>query len=82
MKKNGETETTFERTLYNLRTPKRQEIFITVAIVCHRYETRFFAKCFRHYSAFSKKRRCKRFRRNCIQILKKKSSVWDKKCLN
>ena len=27
-----------KRALYNLRTPKLQEIFTTVAIVCHRYE--------------------------------------------
>ena len=35
-KKNGETET--KRILDNFRTPKPQEIFITVAIVCHCYE--------------------------------------------
>ena len=34
--KNGEKES--KRALYNLRTPKLQEIFTTVAIVCHRYE--------------------------------------------
>ena len=34
--KNGKTETF--RALYNLRKPKLQEIFTTVAIVCHRYE--------------------------------------------
>ena len=28
----------------NLRMPKLQEIFTTVANVCHRYETRCFAK--------------------------------------
>ena len=31
-------------------------------------ETRCFAGCFRHYSALSKKRRWKTFRRNCIQV--------------
>ena len=35
-KKNGETER--KRALYNLRMPKLQEIFTTVAIVCHCYE--------------------------------------------
>ena len=35
-KKNGDTET--ERALENLRMPKVQEIFTTVAIACHRYE--------------------------------------------
>ena len=35
-KKNGETET--KRALDYLRMPKLQEILITVAIVCHRYE--------------------------------------------
>ena len=35
-KKNGQKER--KRALYNLRIPKLQEIFITVAIVCHRYE--------------------------------------------
>ena len=35
-KKNGEKER--KRALYNLRMPKLQEIFTTVAIVCHRYE--------------------------------------------
>ena len=35
-KKNGETET--KRALDYLRMPKLQEIFTTVAIVCHRYE--------------------------------------------
>ena len=34
--KNGEKER--KRVLYNLRMPKLQEIFTTVAIVCHRYE--------------------------------------------
>ena len=34
--KNGETET--KRALDYLRMPKLQEILITVAIVCHRYE--------------------------------------------
>ena len=34
--KSGETET--KRALENLRMPKVQEIFTTVAIVCHRYE--------------------------------------------
>ena len=33
---NGELET--KRVLDNLRMPKLQEIFTTVAIVCHRYE--------------------------------------------
>ena len=41
-KKNGKTET--ERALDNLRMPKLQET--TVAIVCHRYETRCSAKIF------------------------------------
>ena len=59
-KKNGETETKFKRALHNLRMPKLQEIFTTVAIVCHRYETRCFAKSFRHFSALSKKRRSKK----------------------
>ena len=35
-KKSGETET--KRALENLRMPKVQEIFTTVAIVCHRDE--------------------------------------------
>ena len=35
-KKNGVTGT--NRALDYLRMPKLQEIFITVAIVCHRYE--------------------------------------------
>ena len=35
-KKNGETET--KRALDYSRMPKLQEIFMTVAIVCHRYE--------------------------------------------
>ena len=35
-KKNGETET--KRALDYLGMPKLQEIFTTVAIVCHRYE--------------------------------------------
>ena len=48
--------------------PNLQEIFTTVSIVCHHYETRRFAKSFRHYSALSKKRLCKSFRRNCIQV--------------
>ena len=61
-----------KKTLYNLRMPKLQEIFTAVAIVCHRYETRCFAKCFRHYSALSNKRRCRKsFRRNCIHIRRK-----------
>ena len=36
-KKNGETET--KKALDYLRMPKLQEIFTTVAIVCHRYES-------------------------------------------
>ena len=43
-----------------------------------------FCKCFRHYSALSKKRRWKTFRRNCIQLRERKkeeaetkSSAWD-----
>ena len=43
-KKNRETER--KRALENLRMPKVQEIFTTVAIVYHRYETRCFAKFF------------------------------------
>ena len=39
---------------------------------CHRvsslWDIRRFAKCFRHYSALSKKRRWKTFRTNCIQL--------------
>ena len=36
-KKNGETEIKFKRAIYNLKMPKLQEIFTTVAIVCHHY---------------------------------------------
>ena len=39
-------ETDTERALYNLRMPKLQEIFTTIAIVFHRGETRCFAKMF------------------------------------
>ena len=70
-KKNGETGT--KRTLDYFRMPKLQEILTTAAIyrVSSLWETRRFAKCFqffRHYSALSKKRRWKTFRRNCIQV--------------
>ena len=55
-KKNGETER--KRALENLRMPKVQEIFTTVAIVCHRYERPAVSQnVFRHYPALSKKRR-------------------------
>ena len=70
-KKNGETGT--KRTLDYFRMPKLQEILTTAAIyrVSSLWETRRFAKCFqffRHYSALSKKRRWKTFRRNYIQL--------------
>ena len=66
-----------KKTLYNLRMPKLQEIFTAVAIVCHRYETRCFAKCFRHYSALSNKRRCRKKFSKKLYTYKTKSSVWD-----
>ena len=47
-----------KKALDYFRMPKLQEIFTTAAIVFHRYERlAVFAKCFRHYSALSKKRR-------------------------
>ena len=65
--KNGETGTKWA--LDYLKMPKLQEIFTTAADrVSSLWETRRFAKCFRHYSALSKKRRWKTFRRNCIQL--------------
>ena len=65
--KNGETRT--KRALDYLRMPKLQEIFTTAADrVSWLWETRRFAKCFRHYSALSKARRWKTFRRNYIQL--------------
>ena len=58
-----------KRALDYFRMLKLQEIFTTAAIVFHRYERlAVFAKCFRHYSALSKKRRWKTFRRNYIQL--------------
>ena len=58
-KKNGETET--KTVLDDLRIPK--EIFTS-----SKRETRWFAKCFRHYSALRKWRCWKTFRRNCIKV--------------
>jgi len=47
-----------KRALENLRMPKVQEIFTTVAIVYHRYERLAVSQnCFHYYSALSKKRR-------------------------
>ena len=61
-KKNGETER--KRALENLRMPKVQEIFTTVAIVYHRYERLAVSQnFFRYHSALSKKRRGETFRR-------------------
>ena len=64
-KKNEETGT--KRALDYFSMPKLQT---NLHNSCHRvsslWETRRFAKCFRHYSALSKKRRWKTFRRNCI----------------
>ena len=37
--------------------PKLQEIITTIGIVYYGHEIRCLAKCFRHYSALSKKRR-------------------------
>ena len=37
--------------------PKLQEIITTIGILYYGYEIRCLAKCFRHYSALSKKRR-------------------------
>ena len=50
---NGETET--KRSLDYLKMPKLQEIFTTVAIVCHCRDS-LFCKMFSYYSALSKKR--------------------------
>ena len=60
-KKKGATET--KTVLDDLRIPKLQEIFMS-----SKRETRWFAKCFRHYSALSKWRRWKTFRRNSIKV--------------
>ena len=55
-KKNGETER--KRALENLRMPKVQEIFTTVAIVYHRYDRLAVSQnFFRYHSALSTKRR-------------------------
>ena len=59
---------------------KLQEIFPTVAMLSLR-ETRCFAKCFRHYSALSNKRRGKLFKETVYKKDKeKKKSIafpWD-----
>ena len=60
-KRNGETKT--KTVLDDLRIPKLQEIFTS-----SKRETRWFAKCFRHYSALRKWRRWKTFRKNCIKV--------------
>ena len=75
-----------KRVLDNLRMPKQQEIFTTVANVSSLRETRCFSKHFQHFSALSKWRRWKTFQRNCVQVrsrrkeeAKTKSSIWDLK---
>ena len=84
--KNGETGTKWA--LDYLRMPELQEIFTTAADrVSSLWQTRRFAKCFRHYSALSKKRRWKKnFSKKLYSIkLKKKrksrdeSDAWDYK---
>ena len=74
---NGELET--KRVLDNLRMPKLQEIFTTVAIVCHRWNP-LFCKLFLHYSALSNKRRWKTFRKELYtkKIMKKRKSRDEK----
>ena len=82
MEKRGQKEL-----LTYLRMPKLQEIFTTAADrVSWLWETRRFAKCFRHYSALSKERRWRTFPRNCMQLrwrkkeeAETKGSAWDLK---
>ena len=56
--------------LFLLSMPKLEEIFLTVAIVCHRCERLavLLWKCVRDYCALNKWRRWKSFQRNCIQV--------------
>ena len=72
-----------KRVLDNLRMPKQQDIFTTVAIVFHHciIATRDsqFGKFFCDYSALSKWRHWKTFHRNCIQKINKKRRSRDKK---
>ena len=87
--KNGEKER--KRALYNLRMPKIQEIFTTVAIVCHPYERlAFLQNVFaiillwvrKDAEKFSKKLYTSKIKKKRIEA-ETKYSVWDlRKCIN
>ena len=83
--KNGESET--KRVLDDLKIPKLEEIFTTVAIECHRYQRLAVSKMFSQLYCFMQ---VKAFAENFLEKLytskmktkveeETKSSVWDLK---
>ena len=65
-KENGEKER--KRALYNLRMPKLQEIFTTVAFVWHYEKRAVLQNVFAIILLWTKKRLWKTFRRTCRQV--------------